>query len=190
MVEIFIGYIGLFIALLSIGIVIWDHFKDDRLLTKQVQFFYESIENLIFSRYNMNNFRNQVSDLKTLDESSLKYLKFYEIQNLIYKTKVNELIDDYAKYIGLFYEGGRHKFYNSSFIKGINYTLESSGNFYEHIHSADKVLVEARVFFHPKKVSTAILEQEIDIINKFLTNLRNYWKDYYYKIPFRKKLKP
>jgi hypothetical protein len=70
MAEILIGYTGLFIALVSIGIVIWDHFKDDRLLTKQVQFFYESIENLIFSRYKMNIIRNPVSDLKTLDESS------------------------------------------------------------------------------------------------------------------------
>ena len=190
MAEILIGYIGLFIALLSIGIVIWDHFKDDRLLTKRVQFFYESIENLIFSRYKMSNFRNQVKDLKILDEDSLRELKFYEIQNRVYRAKMIRNIDENANYIGLFYEGGRDKFYNDFFIEGINYTLENTGFLYEHIHSASKELREARVFYHPKEEKTIILKKEIEIINKFLANLRDYWKEYYYKIPFRKKLKP
>ena len=45
------GYFGLGISLIALFIVFWDHWKDDRLLTKRVQEFYENIEWLIFSNY-------------------------------------------------------------------------------------------------------------------------------------------
>jgi len=40
--------IGVFIGVIAILIVVWDHFKDDRLLYRQVQEFYEDIEKLIY----------------------------------------------------------------------------------------------------------------------------------------------
>jgi len=39
------------ILLVEVLYIIWDHFKDDRLLTEQVQEFYEDIEKLIFYFY-------------------------------------------------------------------------------------------------------------------------------------------
>ena len=53
MAEIITPYISLGIAVASILFVVWDHFKDDRLLTKRVQSFYGNIEGLIFSYYKM-----------------------------------------------------------------------------------------------------------------------------------------
>ena len=52
MAEIITPYISLGIAVASILFVVWDHFKDDRLLTKRVKSFYQDIEELIFSFYN------------------------------------------------------------------------------------------------------------------------------------------
>jgi len=43
--------IGGVVGIVAIIIVIWDHFKDDRQLTRQVQGFYDDIEHLLYSFY-------------------------------------------------------------------------------------------------------------------------------------------
>ena len=80
-----IGIVGFTIALISIIIVIWDHFKDDRLLSKQVQEFYEDIENVIFYFY---------VNKQTMDNR-------YEMRRRYYEAKINQTFDEYSKYLGL-----------------------------------------------------------------------------------------
>lgn len=42
--------ISIFLSLIVLFFIIWDHLKDDRILAKQVQEFYGDIETFIFSR--------------------------------------------------------------------------------------------------------------------------------------------
>ncbi len=47
----FFNILGSIIGIVAIIIVIWDHYKDNKLLTQRVQSFYETIENLIITFY-------------------------------------------------------------------------------------------------------------------------------------------
>ena len=73
-----IGIVGFTIALISIIIVIWDHFKDDRLLSKQVQEFFEDIENVIFTFY----------------ANKRVPPGWYEIRRRYYKAKISQTFDE------------------------------------------------------------------------------------------------
>lgn len=88
MVDIIIGYVGLGIALISLAIVFWDHFKDDRLLSKKVQEFYEDLEWLIYSDYMMNNFQNLFDENNIINEEFEKEYYNYELKNVYYRCKV------------------------------------------------------------------------------------------------------
>jgi len=47
--EIIIVYLSLSVSIFVLVFIIWDHLKDDRILTKEVQEFYQDIENLIYT---------------------------------------------------------------------------------------------------------------------------------------------
>lgn len=95
------------IGIIAIIIVIWDHFKDDRILTKNVQEFYEDLENLIYLYYIIeiidDTFRvlNEFGRDKGFSEDVLEK-NFFESKReyLTFQGKIKQKFDDYGKYLG------------------------------------------------------------------------------------------
>ena len=184
MAEPIITYISLGIAIASILFVVWDHFKDDRLLTKRIKNFYETIENVIFHFYKM----KMAELLWVQDPENKTYENVFaesEKQHLFHMGKILQNFGDYSKYLGLTQYRGE-KYMNSS-----NYLLERKGNiltFYTNIKSNPKMHPRA-AFWEDHSKKYHFNEDSIKIIEEFLGTLRLFWKNNYYKLFFRRKLK-
>ena len=173
--------IGGFIGILAIIIVIWDHFKDDRRLTREVQEYYESIELLIGLRINLTRERNKPNN----NETRIKLLNEFEFHQTIVKTK----FDEFSKYLGLIigksndsrYE--RMKVYTT--ISG--FKLVEDGNLIcrDPIRFKKDRLLE----FHAVGNENFLSKQEATYLNSFYSDLRNHWKEKYAKALFRPTLK-
>ncbi|MFX0077290.1 MAG: hypothetical protein ACFE96_17755, partial [Candidatus Hermodarchaeota archaeon] len=87
-----IEIIGGFIGIIAIIIVIWDHFKDDRKLTKQVQEFYENFENLLASFI-----QKKSTESSHTRENYAKYVT----ETTYYECEVIDKFPEYSKYLGL-----------------------------------------------------------------------------------------
>jgi len=125
--------IGVLIGLTAILIVVWDHFKDDRLLFRQVQEFYEDIEKLIYTcilRYK---------------EPPIENIKH---KNTYYECKVEQNFERYSNYIGLTrFEEAECYYYNDSDLN-----LKSNGELednyqnsvlhYSHPHSEEVKVID------------------------------------------------
>lgn len=190
MAEIITTYISLGIAVASILFVLWDHYKDDRLMSKRVKSFYQDIEEQIFSFYNSYNYRELWSKNKDNKQYEAKFFE-YEKKHVFYRGKVNHNFDEYSKYLGLTYYAG-----NGFYINGSNYFIEKNGgifNFFTRFASAPE-LNRKRSFFDSTSGVYIFNEESIRIINSFLEALRAHWNKYYHKrilfFTFRKKLKP
>lgn len=190
MAEIIAAYISLGIAVASILFVVWDHFKDDRLLTKRVKSFYQDIEELIFSFYNSYNYRELWSKNKNNKHYEAKVFES-EKKHVFYRGKVNHNFAEYSKYLGLTYYSG-----SGFYINGYNYFIESNGgvfNFYTRFTSAPE-LDRKRSFYDSVSGLYVFNEENLTIINNFLDTLRTHWNKYYHKkilfFTLRKKLKP
>jgi len=155
--EIFSGFIGL----IAILIVFWDHFKDDRLLTKQVQEFYEDIENLIYTFIQYKSGKGSPKDNP-------------EQRNLYYHFKVKQNFDAYSKYLGLTIFEQQEKYFNNS-----DCILRTTGELWHRSIGVD----EQRLLSNYKNI------KNIDPILDYLKILRDHWEKSYGKILFRRKLK-
>lgn len=185
MAEIILTYISLGIAIISILFVVWDHFKDDRLLTKRAQSFYKNIENLIFYFFKMK------ATEKLWDESpdNKEYennFSEYETKHLFYMGRFQQNFEEYSKYLGLTKYRG-----DQVFMNGSDYLLERTGdilNLYTNIKASPK-LNRNRTFWDNNRKKHILNDGSIIMINNFLETLREFWKKHYYKPIFRKNLK-
>lgn len=157
--------IGVFIGVIAILIVVWDHFKDDRLLFRQVQEFYEDIEGLIYSYCLI---------YKSEEESPIKNPKQ---QNTFYSHKIKQNFEKYSNYLGLtiLEEANRYYYCNIS-----DFDLGDDGILHYNHEGEDRDDV-----INPHHPSS----EEVNVIDEYLKMLRNYWERNYSKPLFRPKLK-
>lgn len=108
---------SLSIAVIAIIIVVWDHFKDDRVLTKQVQEFYEDFENCLFSYYKMkivdqmrDSGKNSMFSMEKLDNLYYKFRK----ERTIYEGFILQKIEDFSRYIGVTDNLGKNDIINKT----------------------------------------------------------------------------
>lgn len=185
MAETITSYVSLGIAVASILFVVWDHFKDDRLLKKRVQSFYENIEGLIFSRYQiiLNQEKFNESNGNTLyEEEFFKYQK----KNIFYRGIVDQSFEDLSKYLGLTYFNKPPYYYSND----NDYFIKHTGAVHKFICQLNQVLPSPAVCFSDEGYKKIVIDDKnIKIITNFLENLRNHWNTYYYKRILRKKLK-
>ncbi|MFW9872667.1 MAG: hypothetical protein ACFFG0_06150 [Candidatus Thorarchaeota archaeon] len=188
MSESILGYFGLVISLIALFIVFWDHWKDDRLLTKRVQGFYEDIEWLIFSNY-------KKIIYQIFFDTSADQIREYERENFNYRTKnyfymgkIAQRFEDFSKYLGLTYYIGPKNYINES-----EYFIDRMGEIY-HFYSdlSRNIGFNKRKSFYDPDLETYVIDNEaISIIETYLESLRTYWEIYYKKGKlFRRKLHP
>jgi len=161
------GVIGIF----AIIIVIWDHFKDDRLLVKQVQAFYEDIEHFIYAFIQYCNDNKQDTRLK-----------------LYYEGKIKQNYERFSNYLGLSMveENGEFFYYNTS-----DYILQKSGGLFYKTHPSKYYFNEEDVIVNQDFPADAErLDAVIESVNEFLKGLRDFWNITYHKRLFRKNIKP
>lgn len=156
--------IGVSIGVTAILIVVWDHFKDDRLLFRQVQEFYEDIERLMYTYCFIH---------ESEKEPSIKH----PIQkNNYYDCKVKQNFEKYSNYLGLTMLESDDFYY---YYNPTNLYLRSDGVLY-HDYGEDSDEV-----FNPYHISS----EDVNVMEKYLKTLRNYWERNYSKPLFRPKLK-
>ncbi|MFW9990216.1 MAG: hypothetical protein ACFFC3_16365, partial [Candidatus Odinarchaeota archaeon] len=163
--------------------VIWDHLKDDRLLTRQVQEFYEDIEKLIFYYYT-----NQIIiEIKNLykDETefplSLQDLNEYSNRHYYYMIKVKTKFEKFSNYLGIIFseeykEENRIEYINQTYI-----ILTEIGSL------AKRQVGELRRSII--KNFNQITDNEISEIDKYLYSLRNYWNTHFHRFALKPKLR-
>lgn len=170
---------SLIISAVAIWIIIYNIIIDDRKLSKQVQSFYENIENLIFISYQNEYYEIKYKELadktdeihKGKEESTrLTYeLKYYK--NMIFSDSLEN--DMYLRYLGLVKLSEYELWFNKSLI-----SMDEKGYLFNEGYN------KTRSF------SGSNLEKEnIEAINSFLKSLRDYWNENYSKTIIRPKLK-
>ncbi|MFX0037086.1 MAG: hypothetical protein ACFE9I_15755 [Candidatus Hermodarchaeota archaeon] len=167
----FFNILGSIIAIVAIIIVMWDHFKDDHLLTQRVQSFYETIENLIFTFY----FEEYQDDSN---------------ENAFHHYVLMQSLEEYGKYLGLFINSEGDLMFVNFYIKDIRYLLDTYGKFVVGNFRKGSSTRHDPFYRYPQN-RHIIENEEVIIIKKFLENLRNYWRENYSKRKiFRRSLKP
>jgi len=173
--------IGGLIGILAIIIVIWDHFKDDRRLTREVQEFYESIVHII--EFNIKKARIQNEGNK--QDIYIKVLSEYEYYKSIVKIKFEE----FSKYLGLILgkaRDNRYEFLDAYKTKS-GFLLIEDGILL--VRDPNRYKNDGIFELHTVGNNLYLHQQEADYIHSFLRDLRNYWKEKYSKTFFRPKLK-
>lgn len=183
------------IFIIPVVYLIWDHFKDDKLLTKQVQEFYHSIEHIVYLYY-MNilfniNFCDEFwkSNRSKFFKGNFKFLEIEQIfvHRLDYmreKIKIffNPKENVYVyKYIGMLCKKKVDEKDNEIFyyFSDTNLILTREGEKLKHDY---KSLVK-----DPKMMGHFKYGWEI---YNYLGSLRDYWKTNYKKHFIRPRLKP
>ncbi|MFW9950799.1 MAG: hypothetical protein ACFFKA_11835 [Candidatus Thorarchaeota archaeon] len=173
-----IVYINLIISASVLFFIIWDHFKDDRLLTKQVQEFYEDIEILIFTYIQIMYYKNiEKKEVEVPDQKALIKTRNRDvIQNSYIEKKIFQNFMNFSNYLGLTYNNE-----DKSYLNNTIYILTREG------------LLKKRDF--ENNTINEIIESYVDIksteisdILKFLNSLRFYWNRRFKKMFFRTEL--
>ena len=162
--------------------VIWDHVKDDRLLTKQVQAFYEDIEKLIFYHYT-----NQIIiEFQKLYEKQIEFplqlqeLNEYSNRHYYYRVKVKNRFVEFSDYLGLINsEEGQEE-------KRIEYINETYTILTDTGSLGKRQLGDLRR--STIKDLTNIDDKEIEDIDRYLHSLRSHWNKQYHKFIIKPKL--
>ena len=174
----FIIYLNLFISSAVLIFIIWDHLKDDRLLSKQVKEFYNDLEMLIFTYIQIEYYSAiekkdiEFSDNKTLNKTRNRDI----IQNSYLKTKIKQNFDTYSNYIGLTIDNEENSYLNNTV-----YLLNFDGLLRKRNFEDNSIVKVINSYID-------IQGEELSDLIKYLTSLRFYWNKNYYKIFFRPKL--
>jgi len=173
--ESFIVYLNLIVSSAVLIFIIWDHLKDDRLLTRQIQEFYSDIEMLIYSLIQVMYYRAiEKKEIEITDQKSLIKTRNRDIiQNSYLKTKILQNFSKFSSYLGLTINKEENMYLNNTI-----YILTFDG------------LLKKRNFENNslEDVLTSYIDiknEEVSDILKFLNSLRFYWKKNYRKLIFR-----
>lgn len=169
--EIIGGFIGIF----AIIIVIWDHFKDDRRLTKEVQEYYEHIENFLATYIKIRQHQGNH------DEASIYIAEFEYFRSI-----VKQRLPDFSKYLGLILGKSRDRRYQDedAYLTKIGHVLVENGN----LLFRDPTILGSYEK-HAIGNSQNLRRSEIPNIDNFFSDLRGHWQKFYHKTIFRPKLK-
>ncbi|MFX0041621.1 MAG: hypothetical protein ACFE8L_01800 [Candidatus Hodarchaeota archaeon] len=179
--QIFLTFLSLGLSIAVLFFIIWDHIKDDRILFREVQQFYEDIEMLIFTHIQIRYYKALGTDDKSNANKDLtafvKNKNRDNIQNNYLKTKISQHFMDFSKYLGLSFN-----IENENYLNGTVFILNKDG------------LLSKRNIEEYKDIPiitnyTEISKTQIDDIFNFLNSLRFFWKKWYYKSIFRPELK-
>jgi hypothetical protein len=170
-------YVSLAVSIAVLFFIIWDHIKDDRILAREVQDFYNDIEMLIFTNLQVKYYEILQKNQAGMDEQELKALIKNKNRDIIQKnylnTKIGQYFKLYAQYLGLTYNKE-----NETYLNGTIYLLKSDG-----------VLLKRNIESNTEEAIitsyTEINPQQITGLNVYLNSLRFYWKKKYYKPIFR-----
>jgi len=170
-------YLSLGISIAVLFFIIWDHIKDDRILAREVQDFYNDIEMLIFTNLQVKYYEILQGNTGIMEEQELKALIKNKNRDIIQKnylnTKINQNFKFYAHYLGLTYNKE-----NNAYLNGTIYILKADGS-----------LLKRNIEFNTEEdivtSYTEINPQQIKELMIYLTSLRFYWKKKYYKFVFR-----
>ena len=174
----FIIYLNLSISLSVLIFIIWDHLKDDRLLTKQVKEFYNDLEMLIFTYIQIEYYTAiEKKDIEFYENKTLNKTRNHDIiQNSYLKTKIKQNFDTYSNYVGLTIDNEERLYLNNTI-----YILSFNGLLRKRNFEDNSIV----------KVINSYIDIQIEELSdliKYLTSLRFYWNKNYYKIFFRPKL--
>ena len=174
-----LAIISSFTALISLAILFWDHFYDDKILTRQVQDYYDAIEGLIFTYYKAYNLRSLFKSNPKLDEDYTQFEREY----VFYMGKTNTFFEEFSKYFGLAKYGSFLISFTSQF------SCNTEGEMFELGHDLHrKAFAQIPMF----KIESGIyvFGENIFKIDNYLEAIRKNGDDNYSKRLFRKKLKP
>lgn len=177
------------VLIIPVLILIWDKFKDDRILTRKIQEFYWDLENLIYIFYIEHLFSAYFND-KALDiirNDHFKKINFLEIKkklehrHLYFREKVLKGINEWGKYLGLTsFESNTV----GEILKDIRYYSDST----VILNSVGELfLLNNNPLVENYKKMIHFIEGED--INHYLQSLREYYKKWFYKWGFRPQLK-
>ncbi len=174
-------YVSLAVSIAVLFLLIWDHLKDDRILSVEVQDFYRDIEMLIFTNLQVKYYEILPTNKGEMEEQELKTLIKNKNRDVIQKnylnTKINQNFKLYSQYLGL-----THNKENDAYLNGTIYILKTDG-------SLLKRNIESNTEEDIITSYTEIKTQQITEILVYLNSLRFYWKKKYFKFVFRPKLK-
>ena len=172
-----IVYISLAVSILVLFFIIWDHLKDDKILTMQVKEFYEDIEMLIFTMLQVKYYEALQENEAEMDEKQLSILKKNKnhdvIQNAYLMKKIYQNFNLFSNYLGL-----THDKDNQSYITGTIYLLKEDGAILKRnieLNTVNPLITSYR----------EISSQQISEISNFLNSIRFYWNKKYKKLIFR-----
>ena len=173
-------YLSLLVSIAVLFFIIWDHIKDDRILAREVQDFYNDIEMLIFTNLQVKYYELLQKNKVEMEEQELKTLVKNKNRDVIQKnylnTKIRQYFNLYAQYLGLTYNEE-----NSAYLNGTIYLLKNDGS-----------LLKRNIEFNTEEpiISTfaEIKPEQISELKVYLTSLRFYWKKKYFRFIFRPQL--
>lgn len=170
LLTVFFTFTGTLFSLMTILILIWDHLKDDRNLTKQVQEYYEDIESYIYSYYQFTYYRilRDIKD-KDIDKNNAEnsFNKFVR-ESEYYGYSLNENYSN-SKYLGFILI-----------------------NDYEYMNKSNIKMRRAGQIYNPKMNNEGynLTLEQISIIEQFLYSLRDYWNEKFSKNLLFFKIRP
>lgn len=173
--ESVIVYLNLIVSSAVLIFIIWDHLKDDRLLTRQIQEFYSDIEMLIYSFIQVMYYKAiEKKDIEITDQKALVKTRNRDtIQNSYLKTKILQNFSKYSSYLGLTINKADNLYLNNTIYILTFDGLLKKRNFENN--SLEEVIISY----------IDIKDEEISDILKFLNSLRFYWNKNYKKLIFR-----
>ncbi|MFX1326925.1 MAG: hypothetical protein ACFE91_02115 [Promethearchaeota archaeon] len=178
--QIILTFLSLGLSLAVLIFIIWDHIKDDRILTREVQQFYEDIEMLIFTHIQIRYYQALESKDKLEGDKELVSLTKNKnrdnILNDYLKTKINQYFIDYSKFLGLSLNVEKQNYLN-----GTVFILNKDGLLSKRSVEEYKDIPIINNYIEIGKV-------EINEILNYLNSLRFYWKKWYHKLIFRPEL--
>ncbi|NVM16672.1 MAG: hypothetical protein HWN80_03080 [Candidatus Lokiarchaeota archaeon] len=173
-------YLSLVVSIAVLFFIIWDHIKDDRILAREVQDFYNDIEMLIFTNLQVKYYELLQKSKIEMEEQELKTLIKNKNRDVIQKnylsTKIRQYFNLYAQYLGLTYNEE-----NSTYLNGTIYLLKNDGS-----------LLKRNIEFNTEEpiinTFTEIKPEQVSELKVYLNSLRFYWRKKYYKFIFRPQL--
>lgn len=175
-----IVYLSLGVSILVLFFIIWDHLKDDKILTLKVQEFYEDIEMLIFTKLQVKYYDALQENETEIDEKQLSMLKKDKnrdvIQNIYLMKKIDQNFNLFSSYLGLTRDKS-----NNSYITGTIYLLNEDGCLLKRnieLNTVNPLITSYR----------EITKEQVSEILIFLNSMRFYWNKKYKKLIFRPEL--
>ncbi|MFX1389929.1 MAG: hypothetical protein ACFE9Z_07710 [Promethearchaeota archaeon] len=174
-------YISLVVSIAVLFFIIWDHIKDDRILSREVQDFYNDIEMLIFTNCQVKYYELLQAKENQMDEAELKAVIKDKNRDVIQKNyldaKINQNFGLFAQYLGLTHNKDRN-----TYLNGTVYLLRTDGTLLKR--NIETNTEESIITSY-----TEITPQQVKEILIYLNSLRFYWRKKYYKVIFRPHLK-